>query len=76
MFELLICIIFFWLLFKTIGLTFRITWGMAKVVAGFLMVLALPLLIVGLLFVGGFLLIIPVVMVAIAAGIVKACVKA
>ena len=76
MFELLVCILFFWLLVKTVGLTFRITWGMAKLVAGLLMVLALPVLILVLLFVGGFFLMIPLIMVALAAGIVKACVKA
>lgn len=76
MFELLVCILFFWLLVKTVGLTFRITWGMAKLVAGLLMVLALPVLFLVLLFVGGFFLMIPLIMVALAAGIVKACVKA
>jgi len=75
MFELLVCILFFWLLGKTIGLTFGITWGMAKFVAGLLMVLALPLLVVCILFVGGVVLIVPLIMVALAAGIVKACVK-
>ena len=76
MFELLVCILFFWLLVKTVGLTFRITWGMAKLVAGLLMVLALPVLFLVLLFVGGFFLMIPLIMVALAAGIVKACIKA
>ena len=75
MFELLITVIFFWLLFKTIGLTFRITWGMAKLVASLLMVFALPILIFGLLFAGGVILILPVVLIGIAAGIVKSCVK-
>ena len=76
MFELLTIVVFVWLLIKTIGLAFKLTWGMAKIVASILMVLALPLLIVCLLFVGGAILIIPVAMIGIAAGITKSCIKA
>ena len=75
MLELLTIIVFTWLLIKTIGLTLKLTWGVAKIVSGILMVLALPLLIIGLLFVGGIVLIVPIIMVCIAAGITKACVK-
>ena len=75
MFELLTIVVFVWLLIKTIGLAFKLTWGMAKIVASILMVLALPLLIVCLLFVGGAILIVPVAMIGIAAGIMKACIK-
>ena len=74
MFELLISVVFFGLLFKTIGLTFRLTWGVAKLVAGLLMMFALPVLIFCLLFAGGVVLFLPLVLIAIAAGIVKACV--
>lgn len=76
MFELLTIVVFVWLLAKAIGLAFKLTWGMAKIVASILMVLALPLLIVCLLFVGGAILIIPVAMIGIAAGIMKSCIKA
>ena len=76
MFELLIIVVFVWLLIKTIGLAFKLTWGMAKIVASILLVLALPLLIVCLLFVGGAILIVPVAMIGIAAGIMKSCIKA
>lgn len=71
MFELLIVIVFVWLLIKSIGLAFRLTWGITKIAASMLMVLALPLLIVCLLFLGGAILILPVVMIAIAVGIMK-----
>lgn len=74
MFELLTIIVFIWLLIKTIGLAFKLTWGMAKIIASILMLFAVPLLVVCLLFVGGAILIVPVVMIGIAAGIVKACV--
>ena len=76
MFELLTIVVVVWLLIKTIGLAFKLTWGLAKIVASILMVLALPLLIVCLLFVGGAILIVPVAMIGIAAGIMKSCIKA
>ena len=74
MFELLTIVVFGWLLFKSIGLMLRLTWGVAKIIAAVILVLALPALLVCLLFVGGIALLIPIAMVALAAGIVKACV--
>ena len=74
MFELLTIAIFIWLLVKAIGLAFKLTWGVAKVTASILIGLALPVLIVCFVFVGGIALLVPVAMIAIAAGIVKACV--
>lgn len=73
MFELLTIAIFIWLLVKAIGLAFKLTWGVAKVAASILIGLALPVLIVCLVFVGGLALLVPLVMIAIAAGILKAC---
>ena len=73
MFELLTIVIFIWLLVKAVGLAFRLTWGVAKVAASLLIGLALPVLIICLVFVGGVVLLVPLVMVAIAAGILKAC---
>ena len=73
MFELLTIAIFIWLLVKAIGLTFKLTWGVAKVTASILIGLALPVLIVCFLFVGGIALLVPLAMVAIAGGIIKAC---
>ena len=74
MFELLIIAIFLYLLVKVIGLAFKLTWGVAKITASILIGLALPVLIVCFVFVGGIALLVPVAMIAIAAGIVKACV--
>ena len=73
MFELLIIAIFIWLLVKSIGLAFKLTWGAAKIVASILIGLAFPVLIVCLVFVGGIALLVPIIMIAIAAGILKAC---
>ena len=74
MFELLTTLLFVWLMFKAIGLCLKLTWGMAKIAASILIALAFPALIGCLLFAGGIMLLVPLVMIAIAAGIVKACV--
>ena len=73
MFELLTIAIFLWLLVKTIGFAFRLTWGVAKIAASILIGLALPVLIVCLVLVGGIALLVPLGMIAIAVGILKAC---
>ena len=73
MFELLTVAIFIWLMVKGIGLALRLTWGAARVVASILMALALPMLIVCVAFVGGLALLAPIVVIAIAVGILKAC---
>ena len=62
-----------WLFVKAIGLAFRLTWGVAKILASILIGLALPVLILCLIFAGGIVLLVPLVMIAIAAGILKAC---
>ena len=73
MFELLTIAIFLWLLIKAVGLALKLTWGFAKIAASILITLALPTLILCLVFAGGLLLLIPLGMIAIAAGILKAC---
>ena len=74
MFELLTIAIFIWLVVKAIGLAFKLTWGVAKIAASILIGLAFPVLIICLVFVGGIALLVPIVMIAIAAGILKACI--
>ena len=73
MFELLSVVIFVWLLVKAISLAFKLTWGVAKIAASILITLAFPVLMVCLVFVGGIALLVPIAMIAIAAGILKAC---
>ena len=73
MLELITVIVFIWLLVKAVGLAFKLTWGAAKILASILMGIALPALVICLVFVGGIALLIPIVMIAIAAGILKAC---
>ncbi len=72
MFELLILILFGWLSLKALGLGLRLTWGLAKIVAAILFVVALPTLIGCLLFAGGVILLLPLVLVAAACGVLKA----
>ncbi|MDD5954009.1 MAG: hypothetical protein PUD38_02290 [Firmicutes bacterium] len=74
MLELLTTVVFVWLLIKAIGLAFKLTWGAAKVIASLLIGLALPALIICLVFVGGIALLIPIAVIGIAVGILKACV--
>lgn len=73
MFELLTVAIFIWLLVKAVGFAFKLTWGIAKIAASILIGLAFPVLIFCLLFAGGILLLVPLLMIAIAVGILKAC---
>lgn len=65
---------FVWLMIKAVGMAFKLTWGVAKVVASILMTIALPLLIVCFVFVGGIALILPVGLIALSMGILKVCV--
>ena len=74
MFELLVVAAFLWLFIKGLGLAFRVTWGPTKAVAIVLFVLAMPALLGCLLLAGGVLLLIPVALVGIAFGILKAAV--
>ena len=73
MFDLLVLVLFVWLFIGAVRLAFRVTWGLAKIAATILFVLALPAFIGCLLTVGGVMLLIPVVLVGIAGGILKAC---
>lgn len=73
MLELLTIVLFVWLFAKVIGLAFKLTWGIAKVIASILMAIALPVLIICLVFVGGIALIVPIAVIGIAFGILKAC---
>jgi hypothetical protein len=73
MFELLVLVLFVWLFVKAIGLTFRVTWGLAKITAVILFALAVPALFVCVLVIGGAAILIPVALVAAAFGILKTC---
>ena len=74
MFELLVIVLFIWLAVKAVGLALRLTWGAAKLLASILFVVAVPLLIGCVLFAGGLLLLVPLLLVAAAVAILKVCV--
>ena len=60
MLELIITVLFCWLLFKVFKLMFKIAWGATKVIALLLSVFAVPLLIGSLLLAGGVILLLPI----------------
>lgn len=71
MFELLVLVLFCWIFFGSIRLMFKIAWGLAKILAVILLVLALPSLIGCLLFASGAILLVPIALVFIAWGLLK-----
>ena len=74
MLDILFTVLFCWLFFKAIGIAFHVAWGTAKLIASLLFAVALPMLVLMLVFAGGLLLLVPLAMVAIAWAILKACV--
>ena len=72
MLEILTIILFCWLFFKAMGLAFRVAWGTAKMIASVLFILAVPMLVISLLFAGGILLLVPLALVGLAFGLLKA----
>lgn len=73
MFEIIALILFLLLGAATLRLTFRVAWGVAKLIAIVLFMVAIPALIGCLLLAGGFLLLIPLALVGIAFGILRIC---
>ena len=71
MLDILLTILFISLFFWTIKLIFKLTWGIAKVIAVILMIIALPTLIGGLMVAGGLILLIPIALIIGAIGVVK-----
>jgi hypothetical protein len=74
MLDILFTILFCWLFFKAMGIAFHVAWGTAKLIASLLFIVALPMLVLMLIFAGGLLLLVPVIMVTIAWAILKDCV--
>ena len=74
MLDILFTILFCWLFFKAMGIAFHVAWGTAKLIAALLFIVALPMLVLMLIFAGGLLLLVPVIMVTIAWAILKDCV--
>lgn len=66
MFELIITVLFCWLLFTVFKLMFKLAWGVTKVLALMLSIFAVPILIGGMLLAGGVILLFPVAMLVVA----------
>ncbi|MBQ3193035.1 MAG: hypothetical protein IJO21_04575 [Oscillospiraceae bacterium] len=73
MLDILIVIAFCWLFFKAVGLAFRVAWGTTKLIASLLFAVAVPMLVLCLVFAGGLLLLVPLTLIGIAFGLLKAC---
>lgn len=71
MFALLIVLAFIWLFVKSVGLALHVTWGLAKIAATLLFVVALPLLVVFVVIGGLLQLLLPLALVAVAFAILK-----
>lgn len=73
MLEIIFTILAVCLFIKAIGLAFKLTWGAAKTVATILLAIAAPVFILLAIFVGGFVLLLPVALIAAAVGLLKVC---
>lgn len=71
MLECLIVVAFVMIAVRAAGLALRLTWGAAKLVAGLLFALALPALVLTLLFAGGALLALPLLLAGAALGVLR-----
>ena len=73
--EIIFTAIAVWLFITAVRLAFKLTWGAAKIVATILLVIAVPVFILLAIFAGGFVLLLPVALIAGAVGLLKACCK-
>lgn len=73
MFEFLVLILFVWMFAGSVRLALRVTWGLAKVAAVLLFVLALPAMIGCLLLASGAVLLLPLVLLGAACTILNCC---
>ena len=71
MLDILLTVLFISLFIWTVKLLFKLTWGIAKVIAVILLIITLPTLIGGLMVAGGLVLLIPVALLIGAIGIIK-----
>ena len=73
MFEFLMIGLFLWVSFKLLMFSIKVAWGLAKVISVALFVLALPAMMVCLVFAGGIFLLLPVALIAAAYGLLRCC---
>ena len=73
MLAFLCVVLFLWLGFKILGLLLRLSWSIWKVLAGLVLALCVPFLIVCLVVLGGIFLLLPLIAVGLLYAILKAC---
>lgn len=73
MLAFLCILVFLWLGFKILGLLLRLSWSIWKVLAGLVLALCVPFLIVCLVVLGGIFLLLPLIAVGLLYAILKAC---
>lgn len=70
--NILLTVLFIWLLWMAVKLFFKLTWGAVKIIALVLLILSLPTL-AGCLLAGGLLLLVPVGLILLVVLLVKLC---
>ena len=73
MFEILVTLLSLWLFFGAVKLAFRLTWGATKIVASVLLGIAVPVMILCLVFAGGAVIFIPALLIGGAFAMLKKC---
>ncbi len=64
MFEILVTALSIWLFIGSISLALKIAWGTTKIIASVLLALAVPILVLCLIFASGAVLLLPVLLIA------------
>lgn len=72
MVELIVCILFFWLFFKAVGLVLKLSWGITKFIFSSVFTLLLALFLVCLFCVGGLVLLFPLGVIALTLWLLRA----
>lgn len=72
MFELLALVLFCWIFWKALRLAFRATRGLVKMIVWLVLLIALPLFAGCLIFAGGLVILVPLALVALVFGLLKA----
>ena len=75
MFEILMICLFLWIAFHLMVFSVRVAWSLAKVISVALFALAIPVMLVCLVFAGGMFLLLPLALISAAYGVLKWCVQ-
>lgn len=73
MLEILVTLLSLWLFIGSIRLAFKVAWGTTKIIASVLLALAVPILILCLIFAGGAVILVPAMLIGGAFALLKKC---